>query len=147
MSAPQKVGYKRPPVYTRFRPGQSGNPSGRPKRQPGFRSALLAELAEAMPAADRERGGSKLQALVKTIVDSAIAGNARAQAILVSVLTHHGSDEIDAETERLTPDDRAILEDYVGDEIKRRTALTNPTETNAKLGDDQDAGSSPDDAH
>ena len=26
------VGYKKPPLETRFKPGQSGNPSGRPKK-------------------------------------------------------------------------------------------------------------------
>jgi hypothetical protein len=30
------VGYKRPPVHSRFPPGQSGNPSGRPKKVPDF---------------------------------------------------------------------------------------------------------------
>lgn len=28
-----KVGYGKPPVETQFKPGQSGNPSGRPKRK------------------------------------------------------------------------------------------------------------------
>src|SRR5687768_6396759 len=28
----EKVGYGRPPKHTRFKPGQSGNPRGRPKR-------------------------------------------------------------------------------------------------------------------
>jgi hypothetical protein len=57
--SPEKVGYKRPPAETRFRPGRSGNPSGRPRRRPDFKVALLAELAEAMPDADRTRRGGK----------------------------------------------------------------------------------------
>jgi hypothetical protein len=52
--------HKRPPEHTRFRPGRSGNPSGRPKRRPSFRAALLAELAMMMPGQDKERSGSKL---------------------------------------------------------------------------------------
>ena len=80
------VGYKSPPAHTRFRPGRSGNPNGRPKRRPSFRAALLAELAETVPSQDRHRAESKLRALVKTLVDSAIAGDARAQSLLVGAL-------------------------------------------------------------
>jgi hypothetical protein len=29
----ERVGYGRPPIATRFRPGRSGNPSGLPKRR------------------------------------------------------------------------------------------------------------------
>ena len=76
------VGYKRPPPHTRFRPGHSGNPSGRPKRKPTFRTALLQELAAIIPGKDPQRAGSKLQALVKTLVDTAIAGDARANRFL-----------------------------------------------------------------
>jgi hypothetical protein len=32
----EAVGYKRPPVHSRFRKGQSGNPLGRPKKVPDF---------------------------------------------------------------------------------------------------------------
>ena len=113
------VGYKRPPPHTRFRPGRSGNPSGRPKRRPSFRAALLAELAATMPAKDPQRAGSKLQALVRTLVDSAIAGNARAQSVVVGALARLGDAE-DSESPSLTPDDRDILDAYVGGELQRR---------------------------
>ena len=135
----QKVGYKRPPAHTRFRPGQSGNPSGRPRRRPDFQAALLAELAETMPDADRARGSTKLEALVKTLVDSAIAGNARAQSILCSVLTRLG-DPDEAESKPLTPDDQALLDEYVGDELKRRAAEAKPMPAgdHSKPGDGHD---------
>jgi hypothetical protein len=113
------VGYKRPPSRTRFKRGQSGNPSGRPKRRPTFHATLLAELAAAMPGKNPHRGASKLQALVRTLINTAIAGDARAQALLVSTLVRVGSVE-DNEPNLLTQDDRAILDAYVGDELKRR---------------------------
>jgi hypothetical protein len=123
-----KVGYKRPPAETRFRPGRSGNPSGRPRRRPDFQAVLLAELAETMPDADGARASSKLEALVKTLVDSAIAGNARAQSILCSVLTRLG-DPHEADSKPVTSDDQALLDEYVGDEFKRRAAEGKPMPT------------------
>jgi hypothetical protein len=120
------VGYKRPPSHARFRPGRSGNPSGRPKRQPSFRAALLAELAATMPAKDPKRAGSKLEALVKTLVDAAIAGDGRVQSVLVGVLARIGEAE-EHEVAGLASDDRAILDAYVGGELKRRADKTDAT--------------------
>jgi Family of unknown function (DUF5681) len=129
------VGYKRPPTYTRFRPGRSGNPNGRPKRRPSFRAALLAELAASLPAKDQQRTGSKLQALVKMLVDSAIAGNARAQSLLVGALVRIGEAE-ENEGASLTSDDQAILDAYVGGKLERRANETDtapsPGEHNAE---------------
>jgi hypothetical protein len=113
------VGFKRPPRRTRFRPGRSGNPTGRPKRRPSFRAALLAELASPMPGTDRRRVGSKLHALVRTLVDAAIACDARAQSVLIGALTRIG-DVDEHEPASLTPEDQEILDAYVGDELKRR---------------------------
>ena len=117
------VGYKSPPVKTRFRPGRSGNPSGRPKTKPSFRTALLGELAATMPAKDQQRAISKLQALVTTLVNSAVAGNARAQALLVGALLRMGEPE-ESGSDSLTSNDQAILEAYLAGELKRRADKT-----------------------
>jgi Family of unknown function (DUF5681) len=133
MSPQGGAGYKRPPAYTRFRPGRSGNPSGRPRRKPTFRMALQEELAATMPGKDPQRAGSKLQALVKTLVDTAIAGDARAQSLLVGALARMGDAE-ENEAASLTADDQEILDAYVGSEIKDGASNT-------------DAPSSPDGDH
>jgi hypothetical protein len=111
------VGYKCPPPSTRFRPGHSGNPAGRPKRRPTFRSALLAELAATTPGKDSGRAGSKLQALVKALVDTAIAGDARAQSLLIGALARMGDAEED-DAASLTADDQEILDAYTDGEVK-----------------------------
>ncbi len=111
------VGYRRPPTGTRFQPGTSGNPGGRPKRRPSFRSALLAELAAPTPEKDSP-ARSKLEALVSVLVGAAIAGNSRAQSLLVGVLTRIGEPEA-RQSESLSPEDRDILDAYVGGELKR----------------------------
>jgi hypothetical protein len=55
-----------------FKPGQSGNPTGRPKRKP-VTEALLAELAK-----DHGKGGqTKLDAMVARLVRTVISGKPR----------------------------------------------------------------------
>jgi uncharacterized protein DUF5681 len=135
----EAIGYKRPPSHTRFRPGHSGNPSGRPKRKPTFRMALLEELAAIMPGNDPLRAGSKLQALVKTLVDTAIAGDARAQSLLIGALARMGDaeerkgDAEENEAASLTADDREILDAYMGSEVK---GVASETDAASPLGDD-----------
>ena len=38
------VGYGKPPKHSQFKPGQSGNPRGRPKKVMAFAEALEKEL-------------------------------------------------------------------------------------------------------
>jgi hypothetical protein len=40
------VGYRRPPAHTRFEPGQSGNPRGRPRRAKGLNTVARSILTE-----------------------------------------------------------------------------------------------------
>src|SRR4029077_16017269 len=87
-----RVGRGKPPLGSRFKPGVSGNPSGRPKRVPTLRHELLDELG--LPVAI---GGddTKQRAIVRTLVNQAIAGNLRAMSVLVAVLERmpDGQDE------------------------------------------------------
>ena len=81
------VGYGNPPLATRFKPGQSGNPSGRPKRVRSLRAELLDELGEVMRV---HEGGSdaveltKGRAIVKSLVQAAVDGNLRAATTLLT---------------------------------------------------------------
>ena len=80
------VGYGRPPVNRQFKPGQSGNPRGRPK---GSKN-LLTIFAEAMsrPVTVRDKKGkirrlSKLELMVEVMVNKALAGDPKAFAMVV----------------------------------------------------------------
>jgi Family of unknown function (DUF5681) len=44
------VGNKKPPLHTRFKPGQSGNPRGRPKGHKSFSLTLLDEFNKSVSA-------------------------------------------------------------------------------------------------
>ena len=79
------------------------------------------ELAAPTAAGGAEPRVSKLQALVRTLVAAAISGDAKAQALLLAAITRIG--EVDEEEPvSLSPDDREILDAYVGDELERRAA-------------------------
>ncbi len=81
------VGYKHPPREHQFRPGQSGNPSGRPKGARNFRSELREELSEVVTVHDGDRDIqiSKQRALIKSVVAAAIGGNQRAAASVLAM--------------------------------------------------------------
>jgi hypothetical protein len=93
------VGYKRPPREHQFRPGQSGNPSGRPKGARNFRSELREELSEVVTVrdGDREIEVSKQRALIKSLVAAAIDGNQRAAASVLAMCMRMLADAEDDE--------------------------------------------------
>jgi uncharacterized protein DUF5681 len=49
------VGYGRPPKHTRFKPGRSGNPKGRPKRHRNLRTIVEDILSERIRIREGER--------------------------------------------------------------------------------------------
>jgi hypothetical protein len=118
MAKREEVGYRRPPVATQFKPGQSGNPAGRPKRAPSFRAELLEELAELMPGAEGH-SISKQRAVIRTLVHEAIGGNLRALGVLVGFLARGGAPEEKGE-EQASDEDQQLLDDYLDRELKRR---------------------------
>jgi Family of unknown function (DUF5681) len=79
------VGYGRPPLHSRFKPGQSGNRKGRPKESVSFASELAEELAEVI--ADPHGGGlcTKRRAIAKGLIAKAITGDAKAAIAVISL--------------------------------------------------------------
>ena len=107
------VGYKRPPREHQFRPGQSGNPSGRPKGARNFKLELREELGELITVrdGDREIEVSKQRALIKSMVAAAIDGNQRAAASVLAMCVRMLADaEEDEAIESV--EDRDIVEAF-----------------------------------
>ncbi len=74
------IGYKSPPENTRFRKGQSGSPSGRPKGSTSFLGDLTAELNEQIAITEdgKSRKITKRRALVKSLVAHGLKKDVRA---------------------------------------------------------------------
>ncbi len=99
--ADYEVGYGKPPRHTRFQPGHSGNPRGRPKGTNNLKTDLLEELGEKILVREGEhsRRVSKQRAVVKSVVNRALKGDARLNAQLISMMmrlldTGEGAPEI-----------------------------------------------------
>ena len=99
-----EVGYRKPPRETRFKPGQSGNPKGRPRGSLDVATVLARTLREQVVVNEggRRRSITKLEAAVKQIVNKAAGGDASsvrfliglAQMVEAQVETHETSAEL-----------------------------------------------------
>ena len=92
------VGYGKPPKQSRFKPGQSGNPKGRPKgsrnRKPALNEERLKDiiLEEAYRTISVNDGDRRVtlpmaQAIVRTLALNAAKGNQRALNLFTELLS------------------------------------------------------------
>jgi Family of unknown function (DUF5681) len=117
------VGYGRPPKHTRFKPGHSGNPKGRPKGTINLKTDLMEELSERISVSEggKPKKLSKQRALLKSLVAKAITkGDARAANILINLILRVL--EVSAEEREgdlISEDDLAILDDFIARQTPR----------------------------
>lgn len=71
------VGYGKPPQHTRFKQGESGNPTGRPKGSKNLTTLLEKELKQRVVVTEngRRRSITKQEAMVKHLVNKAVSGD------------------------------------------------------------------------
>jgi hypothetical protein len=131
----EDVGYQRPPKSTRFKPGQTGNPKGRPKNVRNFKTDLRDELSELITVREngQERRITKLRALVKALVAAAIKGDMRAANAIVTFSTKSlaGAEDM-APAAGATTDDQDIINAFVERELKRRRPPTSGSTASSK---------------
>jgi hypothetical protein len=136
------VGYRRPPVATQFKPGRSGNPSGRPKHVKGLKAELLDELGEVLRIreGDSELEVSKARAIAKSLVRAAVDGNMRATTALLAFFAKTPSDADEPTADVAAPEEAEILDDYIGRELRRRTNARDASIDNSPTDSHEDKG-------
>ena len=118
-SASYEVGYGKPPKKTRFRPGRSGNPLGRPKKPKSIQERFERELARKVAVREngRVRKILKIDLLVRRVIADAITGDHRASRVVMQ-MNSASDEEIAAGAAsqaiaELSPEDREILDRYL----------------------------------
>lgn len=109
------VGYKRPPDATRFRPGQSGNPKGRPKGCKNLATDLKEELEQKILVTEggRSQQITKQRAMVKTLLAKALKGDSRAANVLIQLtLGREQAESGQPDPVDLAEEDLAIVETF-----------------------------------
>jgi Family of unknown function (DUF5681) len=83
-----QVGFAKPPIATRFRKGQSGNPAGRPRGSKNILTILEQELEQRVVIREngKQKSVTKRRASMKQFVNKAIAGDPRALQLLINYL-------------------------------------------------------------
>jgi hypothetical protein len=135
--AREKIGYRQPPKSGRFKPGQSGNPRGRPKGSTNLATDLLAELREKVTVREggRPRRISKQRALIKSLMVKALQGNVRATTAMLALYARVATEAADDSASLIAEDEIQILRRFAPRLMKRLT-----TEKSNDLRDRKKAG-------
>jgi hypothetical protein len=109
-------GYRRPPQGSRFKPGRSGNPKGRPKGARNLKADLTALMKRRV--AIREDGElrqvSRQEAMLLSLFEKAVRGDVKASGQLIAMLMKMEAHETaPSEPAVVTDNDRAIVDDFL----------------------------------
>jgi Family of unknown function (DUF5681) len=109
------VGYGKPPQHSRFQPGKSGNPGGRPKGLRNFKTDVerMLKLPVKIKQGGRDRNVSTQEASLMRLREKALRGEPRGLDRVFELAVRYNDEEPNgAIVQELEPDDREILDDF-----------------------------------
>ncbi len=127
MSENERVGYGHPPIAYRFKPGQSGNPTGRPSDRRRFEDDLIRELDREATSSKTSETATQQELVARALIRKAKEGDLRAMEAIYRITQDPNADNVEAadrEAEELS-----AIESYVVDEVERRLAAIKESST------------------
>lgn len=115
-SGDYEIGKGRPPRATRFKPGQSGNPKGRPKGRKDFATEINEVLKAPVPVTEngRTRKVTSTKATLMRLRKKALEGDGRSIDRLLELALAQAAEEAAVEGERkLSAVEDEILERFI----------------------------------
>jgi hypothetical protein len=124
------VGYKRPPRHTQFKPGQSGNSKGRPKKSVTFADVISKQLRKivTITIGGKPQRITMLEAIGLKQVSQAVNGNHKSTALLLGALKPTEGDHGDHLPELIR---QFRLQDAANEAADRVSSCLEDTEQNA----------------
>lgn len=104
-----EIGYGKPPPHTRFKPGQSGNPRGRPKKTTDLQKLFERELGKIVRVTENGQAKTRTvrEAFVISVVSAAFKGDRDARRLVLAQMEKSpdlDGLEIDAAAEAMLQD-------------------------------------------
>lgn len=112
-----KVGYGRPPIDWRFKPGHSGNAKGRPKGSRNAETVVAQVVNGKVPVREngKVRKMTKFEAMLQANTQKAMQGDSRSFNSMVAIMAKTNQfAEAETQTSTALPeDDAAIIADFL----------------------------------
>ena len=110
-----EVGYRKPPAKHQFKPGQSGNRSGRPPGRTNIATALRDAVQQKRPVTigGKTREMTTLDVMMRKQIEKAVAGDTKAFNAVVELLEDYAPDLLVTATQKsVSQEDKDLLADY-----------------------------------
>jgi hypothetical protein len=140
------TGYGKPPRDRQFKPGQSGNPKGRPKGAKNFATVFAEELRASIEVTEngKRKRISKQRAIAKRTINKAVTGDTKSTVVVLNEARFQEgqSQSFITESALESPADQLVMDNIVR-RIRQSIAAPPDSGLSADTGAEQNSDTSP----